>query len=255
MGTVRFTQMKDGGVEDYQSLDRHEREFAAGTADRVMAALAELGGWPPGSGIRVGPVRAAYAEWLATTMPTLFPGTSAGELVGRLTRAGTEEETRAGTEEETMAVTVLEERLQRQRRRVRRDGEALGMERGEALGMERGLAGSRDLLRGLAARKFGPGTGARVAGLLAGIGGLNYPLTHLGGSAKNLRLVERFRRVDAETLDYRYTIDDATTFVQPWTVRMPMRPAEGMYEYACHEGNYGLMNILRGRRVQEGTDR
>ncbi len=42
MGTVRFTQMKDGGVEDYQSLDRHEREFAAGTADRVMAALAEL---------------------------------------------------------------------------------------------------------------------------------------------------------------------------------------------------------------------
>ena len=95
----------------------------------------------------------------------------------------------------------------------------------------------------------------RPNSLLAGIGGLNYPLSHLGGSAKNLRLVERFRRVNAETLDYRYTIDDATTFVQPWTVRMPMRPAEGMYEYACHEGNYGLMNILRGRRVQEGTDR
>ena len=61
-----------------------------------------------------------------------------------------------------MAFTVLEERLQRQLRRVRRDGEALGM--------ERGMAGSRDLLRRQAARKFGADTGARVAGLLAGIG-------------------------------------------------------------------------------------
>ncbi len=73
-----------------------------------------------------------------------------------------------------MAVTVLEERLRRQLWRVRRDGEALGMERGVergvALGMERALAGSRDLLRGLVARKFGADTGARVAGLLAGIG-------------------------------------------------------------------------------------
>ena len=136
--------------------------------DDVVAPLAELGGWLPGSGIRAGPVRAAYAEWLATTMPTLFPATSAGELVGRLTRTG--------TEEETMAVTVLEERLQRQLRRVRRDGEALGMERG----MERGMAGSRDLLRGQAARKFGADTGARVAGLLVGIGDMG-ELQRVGG--------------------------------------------------------------------------
>ena len=122
--------------------------------DDVVAPLAELGEWLPGSGIRAEPVRAAYAEWLATTMPTLFPGTSAGELVGRLTRTG--------TEEEAMAVTVLEERLRRQLRRVRRDGEALGM--------ERALAGWRDLLRGQTTRKFGADTGARVAGLLAGIG-------------------------------------------------------------------------------------
>ena len=122
--------------------------------DDVVAPLAELGEWLPGSGIRAEPVRAAYAEWLATTMPTLFPGTSAGELVGRLTRTG--------TEEEAMAITVLEERLRRQLRRVRRDGEALGM--------ERALAGWRDLLRGQTTRKFGADTGARVAGLLTGIG-------------------------------------------------------------------------------------
>ena len=90
--------------------------------------------------------------------------------------------------------------------------------------------------------------------LLVGISGLNYPLSYLGGSAKNLRLIERFRRIDAETLDYFYTIDDPTTFVRPWTVRMPMRPAEGVFEYACHEGNYGLENILRGRRVEEGNN-
>jgi len=92
--------------------------------------------------------------------------------------------------------------------------------------------------------------------LLTGVQGLNYPLSYLGGSAKNLRLVERFRRIDADTLDYYFTIDDPTTFTQPWTVRMPMRPAQGMYEYACHEGNYGIVNILRGRRVEEvATDR
>ena len=130
--------------------------------DDVVAPLAELGGWLPGSGIRAGPVRAAYAEWPATTMPTLFPGTSAGELVGRLTRTG--------IEEEAMAVTVLEERLRRQLRRVRRDGEAVGMERGVELGVARALAGLRDLLHGQTTRKFGADTGTRVAGLLAGIG-------------------------------------------------------------------------------------
>ena len=78
-----------------------------------------------------------------------------------------------------MAYTVLEERLQRQLRRVRRDGEAAGIERGIERGIEQGIEqgiergmerGIRALLRGQAARKFGPDTGTRVADLLAGIG-------------------------------------------------------------------------------------
>ena len=71
-----------------------------------------------------------------------------------------------------MTVTVLEERLQRQLRRVRRDGEAWGIERGVERGMERGLAGLRDVLSGQVARKFGPDTGSRIAGLLAEIADL-----------------------------------------------------------------------------------
>ena len=87
--------------------------------------------------------------------------------------------------------------------------------------------------------------------LLAGIDGLNYPYGALGGSAKNLRLIERFRRVDADTLDYRFTVDDPTFFTKPWTVWMPMRPATRIFEYACHEGNYGIVNVLRGHRIEE----
>ena len=93
----------------------------------------------------------------------------------------------------------------------------------------------------------------RPNALLTGISGLNYPMSHLGGSAENMRLIERFRRVDADMLDYQFTIDDPTTFTRPWTARMPMRPAEGVYEYACHEGNYGMRNILRGRRAEEAV--
>ena len=137
----------------------------------VVTPLVELGGWLPETG-QVEPVRGAYAEWLTTTMPTLFPVESAVELVERLTRTG--------TEEDAMTVTVLEERLQRQLRRVRRDGEAWGiergvergMERGIERGMERGLAGLRDVLSGQVARKFGPETGSHVAGLLAEIADL-----------------------------------------------------------------------------------
>jgi hypothetical protein len=90
--------------------------------------------------------------------------------------------------------------------------------------------------------------------LLAGIDGLNYPYGALGGSAKNLRLVERFRRIDAETLDYQFTIEDPTTFTRPWTASMPMRPAAALFEYACHENNYGMMNILRGARTAEAEE-
>ena len=58
------------------------------------------------------------------------------------------------------------------------------------------------------------------------------------GSAENLQLVERFTRVDADTIDYRFTVDDPTTFTQPWTVRRfrTCSTDEQMFEYACHEG-------------------
>ena len=72
------------------------------------------------------------------------------------------------------------------------------------------------------------------------------------GSGSNLRLVERFTRVDADTIDYQYTVDDPTTYARPWTAAIPMRKIQGqIYEYACHERNYGLENILRGARAQE----
>jgi hypothetical protein len=72
------------------------------------------------------------------------------------------------------------------------------------------------------------------------------------GSTRNLHLVERFTRVDAETLGYELTIEDPTIWTTPWTVAYPMRPSEGpVYEYACHEGNYGLRNILEVARDEE----
>ena len=72
------------------------------------------------------------------------------------------------------------------------------------------------------------------------------------GSRENLHLVERFTRVDADTLLYEVTIDDPAVFASPWTLELPVRKNEGlMYEYACHEGNYAMVNLLTGARVQE----
>ena len=76
--------------------------------------------------------------------------------------------------------------------------------------------------------------------------------TNFRGSGENLKLVERFSRPDADTLNYRVTIEDPTTFTKPWTVQMPMmKSAEDVYEYACHEGNHGLEGILKGSRLQD----
>ncbi len=73
----------------------------------------------------------------------------------------------------------------------------------------------------------------------------------LSGS-EHMTLVERFRRVDADTIDYRFTVVDPTTYTAPWTASIPMSRLDApVFEYACHEGNYGMMNILRGARVQE----
>ena len=76
--------------------------------------------------------------------------------------------------------------------------------------------------------------------------------TMFKGSGKNMHVVERFRRLDADTLLYEYTIDDPESFVRPWTAAFPMRKSEGpIYEYACHEGNYGMFNLLSGARAEE----
>jgi hypothetical protein len=72
------------------------------------------------------------------------------------------------------------------------------------------------------------------------------------GSSKNLHIVERFQRVDANTLLYRATIDDPTTFSKSWTIEYPFLSTSGpIFEYACHEGNYSIVDILGGARKEE----
>ena len=76
--------------------------------------------------------------------------------------------------------------------------------------------------------------------------------TNYRGSGENLRLVERFTRTAPDILTYLVTVHDPTTFTRPWTIELPVRRSDGaIYEYACHEGNYGLENILRGHRAEE----
>jgi hypothetical protein len=72
------------------------------------------------------------------------------------------------------------------------------------------------------------------------------------GFGEQSRLVERFKRIDANTLDYQFTVDAPTVFTKPWTVSTPMARIEGpIFEYACHEGNYAMPHILAGARSDE----
>jgi hypothetical protein len=65
-------------------------------------------------------------------------------------------------------------------------------------------------------------------------------------------LTERFTRTAYDTVDYEFTIDDPSTFTDRITAVVPMTKVAGqIYEYACHEGNYGMTNILRGQRAEE----
>ena len=67
-----------------------------------------------------------------------------------------------------------------------------------------------------------------------------------------MTLVERFTRINKDTIDYRFTVTDSATFTRPWTAAIPMRSIPGpIYEYGCHEGNYALPNVLRGARATE----
>ena len=72
------------------------------------------------------------------------------------------------------------------------------------------------------------------------------------GSDENLKVTERFTRVDAKTLLYQFKIEDPTAFTKPWGGEIPLVQAEGpLYEYACHEGNAGLAGILSAARTDE----
>jgi hypothetical protein len=76
--------------------------------------------------------------------------------------------------------------------------------------------------------------------------------TNFRGSSEHLRLVERFTRVNPGAINYEFTIDDPASFPRPWTAAIPMTKAEGpIFEYACHEGNYGMTNLLSGARAEE----
>jgi hypothetical protein len=71
------------------------------------------------------------------------------------------------------------------------------------------------------------------------------------GSTSGLRLVERLTRVDPNTLKYEFTVTDPTTWTRPWSVEYPWpRIAPGLYEFACHEQNYGLINVVRGAQIR-----
>ena len=77
------------------------------------------------------------------------------------------------------------------------------------------------------------------------------------GPGGTMRLVERFRIVGANTIDYQFTVEDPRTFTRPYTVAIPMTrrdtsdPLNYLFEYACHEGNHAMVNLLAGARANE----
>ncbi len=77
--------------------------------------------------------------------------------------------------------------------------------------------------------------------------------TAFRGASQNLRVTERFRRIDADTLLYQFTVVDPETFTTPWTAEIPVTKSAGaIFEYACHEGNYAMTGGLAGARAEEG---
>ena len=77
-----------------------------------------------------------------------------------------------------------------------------------------------------------------------------------GGTGPNMHLTERLTRIDPDTVAYEFTVMDPTVYTAPYTVMMPFRRTDGpLFEYACHEGNYGLYGILAGARRLESLGR
>ena len=75
------------------------------------------------------------------------------------------------------------------------------------------------------------------------------------GSAEDKLLTERFTRVGPYTVEYEFTVEDPSTFKDKIVAMVPMSKVDGqLYEYACHEGNYGMVNILRGERMSESRE-
>ena len=78
--------------------------------------------------------------------------------------------------------------------------------------------------------------------------------TRFRGASENLKVTERFWRTDDNTIMYRFTVEDPTTWAQPWTAEYPWVKAEAddrLYEYACHESNYAMVGIMKGERLLE----
>jgi hypothetical protein len=74
------------------------------------------------------------------------------------------------------------------------------------------------------------------------------------GATQDMQLVERFTRVDDGTLLYEFTVEDPATWTRPWSVEVPMaRSSDQVWEFACHEGNYGMDGILSGHRAEESA--
>lgn len=80
---------------------------------------------------------------------------------------------------------------------------------------------------------------------------------HFRGSFETFHLIERITRVDANTINYEFTVNDPATWTKPWTVSLPLTQLEDkvpqIFEYDCHEGNYGMSSLLRGQRTLEGS--
>jgi len=80
----------------------------------------------------------------------------------------------------------------------------------------------------------------------------NYPsYTNLRGSSANLKVTEKFKRVSPTRMLYQFKIEDPTVWAEPWGGEYEFKASDPIYEYACHEGNYGLQNILAGAREEE----
>jgi len=76
--------------------------------------------------------------------------------------------------------------------------------------------------------------------------------TNFRGAGENMKLTERFKRADANTISYEFTVNDPSSFSKPWTAQIPMnKTTDPVLEYACHEGNYAMEGMLKGLRAEE----